>query len=102
VAYIATDASNNKARCNFTIVVSDTEGPTLSCPEDVVVNSSAASRIASWTAATADDNVDSTVAIFYSEESGSSFDVGSLTTVLANIRFPSFLASSYRYVARLK
>lgn len=35
--YTATDASGNIASCSFTVTVLDSENPTISCPQDIVV-----------------------------------------------------------------
>ncbi|MCA9319479.1 MAG: HYR domain-containing protein, partial [Planctomycetes bacterium] len=39
VSYTFTDASGNANSCNFNVVVADGEAPTITCPADVVVNS---------------------------------------------------------------
>src|SRR5207249_1712112 len=38
VTWTVTDASGNNAKCTFTVVVSDTEPPTISCPSDITRN----------------------------------------------------------------
>jgi hypothetical protein len=37
--YLATDAAGNTAECSFTITVEDTQNPTLTCPNNIVVES---------------------------------------------------------------
>jgi hypothetical protein len=45
------------------------------------VNTSASSRSVSWSVATVTDNVDDDATITYTKPTGSTFDVGSSTTV---------------------
>lgn len=65
VRYSTVDESSNAGHCDITVVVSDVEAPVLSCPPDVIVNTTAPtiagtsgsnSAIVSITAATVADN----------------------------------------------
>ncbi len=53
-----TDGSANSATCSFTVTITDTELPTITCPANVSVSTSATTCDAtvSWTAPTAADN----------------------------------------------
>ena len=81
VQYTATDGSGNTKSCSFTVTVQDNEAPKITCPGNVAVSTSGATQAASWSPATATDNADTSVALSYSKASGSSFAVGSTTTV---------------------
>ncbi len=43
VVFTATDGNNNSAMCSTTVTLVDTEGPELTCPEDVTVDATAES-----------------------------------------------------------
>jgi uncharacterized repeat protein (TIGR01451 family) len=80
----ATDEANNTSTKTITVTVVDTTAPVItSCPTNVTVylplNSTAVSMPVSYSAATATDNCDSSVAIGYSQASGSVFPVGTTT-----------------------
>jgi hypothetical protein len=77
VTVSATDLAGNAAQCNFTAVVSDTAGPTLQCPPDVIVEAaSAAGSVASYASATATDVVDPNLLLAYSVDAGTLFALG--------------------------
>jgi hypothetical protein len=84
VTYTATDAASNSKACSFTVTVEDNEDPKITCPGNVAVSTTTAAQTASWSAATATDNADTSVSISYTKTSGSSFAVGSTTTVCIN------------------
>ena len=81
VQYTVTDGSGNTKSCSFTVTVQDDNDPEITCPGNVVVSTSGATQAASWSPATATDNADTSVALSYTKASGSSFAVGSTTTV---------------------
>jgi len=81
VTYTARDAAGNTDSCTVSVTVHDNEAPTVTCPGNVAVSTSGATQAASWSPATANDNADTSVALSYSQASGSSFAVGLPTTV---------------------
>ncbi len=58
VTYTATDIGNNTSKCEFTVSVMDNELPTISCPQDIVVEADAGqcSAQVTWDTPTATDN----------------------------------------------
>ncbi|RMD70995.1 MAG: HYR domain-containing protein, partial [Bacteroidetes bacterium] len=77
-----TDANGNSSTCNATVTVQDNTPPTITCPANQVVSNdpSQCSAVVTYPAATAMDNCN--VTITYSQNSGTSFPVGT-TTVTA-------------------
>ncbi|XP_072025139.1 uncharacterized protein [Amphiura filiformis] len=71
VTCTATDEAENSASCMFDVTVDQTN-PTITCPADVVVSTTTAT----WSAATANDNIDDAVQITCTHTSGSTFTVG--------------------------
>ncbi|MGB6037255.1 MAG: HYR domain-containing protein, partial [Cryomorphaceae bacterium] len=81
VTWTATDAAGNTATCDQIITVVDNEPPAITCPGDITQTADAGECAAIVTfAATATDNCGATVT--YSQNSGTSFPVGT-TTVTA-------------------
>lgn len=77
-----TDASGNAAEPRiFTIEVVDTTAPTVGAASDIVVSTSGANGIVTYTAPTATDLVDGDVPVFCTPASGSSFPLNTTTTV---------------------
>jgi hypothetical protein len=84
VRYTATDASNNQTQCNFDVIVSDAQSPTINgCPSNITTNTTALGCVAvvTWTAPTASDNCPG-VSIVQTQgpASGSTFPNG-ITTI---------------------
>ena len=80
VAYFASDASGNQATCSFTITVTDTQSPTVTCPTDILLNLpiTQCDTAVTWAPVTAADNctVDSLTTDI---TSGSIFPAGTTT-----------------------
>jgi hypothetical protein len=76
----ATDAAGNRANRSFTITVTDTQAPVITCPQPVATSNDAGlcSATVNFTA-TAVDNCDSPLAPACSPPSGSSFPIGATT-----------------------
>ena len=83
VTNVATDASGNKTSKTFTVTVKDTEAPTLTVPDSIVVSNAVGRRdaVVKFTV-TAADNC-SAVTVVNSRASGSAFAVG--TTVVTSV-----------------
>lgn len=84
VSYRATDYYGNYIDHSFTVTITDTQAPSLSCPADLTVNAPTGSCSANvnFTTPTASDNcTGSTVAQISGPTSGSSFPVGVTTVV---------------------
>jgi hypothetical protein len=81
VSCTATDAHSNVANGSFTVTVEDTTGATISdVPENQTVEASGASgAVAAFSAPTAQDLVDGTVAVNCAPTSGSTFSLGATT-----------------------
>ncbi len=76
VLVTASNLSNLSSTCSFNVVVVDTTAPVITCPADVSVQAtSAAGAIATFSDATASDAV-SSPAVTYSQDSGSTFPLG--------------------------
>jgi hypothetical protein len=74
----ATDASGAKATCSFTVTVLDTQAPQLTCPSNLVFSTdlgSCSKSNVTYTA-TATDNCDPSVLLYFSPPSGSTFSKG--------------------------
>jgi putative cell wall-binding protein len=74
----ATDAAGNDSTESFDVTVVDSEAPTISgMPDDITVQTSdAGGKIVSWTAPTANDLVDGSVAVTCGPVSGTLFSIG--------------------------
>ncbi|MFP2909647.1 HYR domain-containing protein [Pyxidicoccus sp. 3LFB2] len=82
VTVTATDDAGNAATCAFTVTVSDTRAPTVSCPGDVeAVATSAEGATVEYPRASATDGV-SSASVTYSQASGTTFGIG-VTVVTA-------------------
>ena len=80
VTYTATDAAGLTSTCSFNVTVVDNENPTVSCPANITVNSTAGNCGAVVTySGTASDNCSATN--IFSPASGSTFSVGVTTVV---------------------
>ncbi|NRB51757.1 MAG: HYR domain-containing protein [Saprospiraceae bacterium] len=78
VTYSGSDvAGNNAINCSFTVTVNDTEDPVPTCPSDISVNNDPGqcNAVVSF-AASATDNCDTNVEITYSQNPGTTFNVG--------------------------
>ncbi|MCX6903267.1 MAG: HYR domain-containing protein, partial [Verrucomicrobia bacterium] len=75
VTCVATDSNGNRASCSFMVTVQDLENPQITCPADVVTNTTGACGQVVSFAASATDNcaVSSTVCL---PTTGSTFPVG--------------------------
>ncbi|MEZ4979098.1 MAG: HYR domain-containing protein, partial [Chitinophagales bacterium] len=83
VTYRATDSAGNTSDCSFTITVNDTQAPTISCPSNITVFTTAGSCGAnvSYATPTRSDNCPGVTAVRISgPSSGSFFNLG-ITTV---------------------
>lgn len=76
VACSASDSSGNTANGSFDISIVDTTGPTLSLPDDILVDSPGGSDVVVTYAASSLDAVDGPVPVTCSPESGAKFPVG--------------------------
>ncbi len=77
--YVAQDAAGNTAYCNFTVTVSDTQDPTISCPASVSVNNAATTcgQTGTFSLPTFSDNcAGSSMARTAGQASGTTFAVG--------------------------
>ena len=85
VTYTATDPSSNTATCTFTITVVDTTPPVVTAPANVTAEATiAAGAVVTYAAATATDLVSPAPVITYSQNSGTSFSLGTtIVTVTA-------------------
>ena len=84
VTYTATDAATNSSTASFTVTVNDNEAPVISgVPANITVNTDPglSTAVVSWTAPTANDNVDGAVTPVQTAgpASGSAFPVGTTT-----------------------
>lgn len=81
-SYTATDAAGNTASCSFTVTVSDTEDPVISCPASISVNNDAGicGALVAYTVPQGIDNCPgASTAQTSGLGSGSTFPVGSST-----------------------
>jgi hypothetical protein len=67
-------------RC-LQVTVVDKEQPGITCPSNILVKSQKSSEVITWTAATAQDNVDKSPVVTVSVAPGASFAIGSVTTI---------------------
>src|SRR5439155_1516246 len=75
----ASDGHGNTATCSFTVTVSDTDAPVITCPADISVSTSGGTCASNVTfAVTATDNC-GTAAVTCTPASGSSFALGPTT-----------------------
>ncbi|XP_071945813.1 hyalin-like [Antedon mediterranea] len=81
VEYYATDAAMNTGYCTFFIKIVDTENPVVTCPSDIITNSTHGTTTAGVTYnATSTDNVNITFESF-NIPSGSMFESGETTVI---------------------
>jgi hypothetical protein len=83
-AYRVTDASGNSATCSFTVIISDNQLPTITCPANVSASNSvgACSAVVTFTAPVGTDNCPSaTTAQSAGLSSGAAFPVGTTTNI---------------------
>ncbi len=76
VTCVATDASGNASRCEFSVVVRDTEAPVVVCPEPQIVECEGLDGTAVNFAASATDNCDGIVPVDCAPASGTVFAPG--------------------------
>ena len=81
VTYTARDGAGLEAKCTFSVTVVDREKPSLFCPPDVSVTTTASSQAVTWASVVVVDNVDGSLAASLSTASGSNFAVGTTTPV---------------------
>lgn len=81
VTYTVTDAALNTVSCQFTVTITDTELPVLTCPANIALNTDSGSptAIVTWAAATSTDNVAVTSGPTPDFTPGSAFGVGTHT-----------------------
>ncbi len=83
VSYLVTDASGNTATCQFIVTVTDTQVPSIVCPNNLVLNTAnaACTAIANWNTPAVNDNCPGVSATQVSgPASGSAFPLG-VTTI---------------------
>ncbi|MEL6659497.1 MAG: HYR domain-containing protein [Bacteroidota bacterium] len=80
--FTATDESGNNTSCSFTVTVSDTEVPVLTCPTDITVNTDAGlcSAVVNFEVSSS-DNCNSSITQLSGLPSGSSFPLGTTTNI---------------------
>src|SRR5439155_420214 len=89
----ANDASGNSAQCTFTVTVTDTQAPTITCPANLTVNTAAGVCASNVTfTVTATDNC-AVTNVTSSPASGFAFPLGT-TTVTSTARDSSGNAST--------
>ncbi len=78
VSYTVTNVHGYSASCSFTVVVSDNESPTISCPGNIVVNNSPGlcNAVVSYTVTGTDNCLPPTITQISGLASGSVFPVG--------------------------
>ncbi|HWW00017.1 MAG TPA: HYR domain-containing protein [Candidatus Acidoferrum sp.] len=83
VTAIATDATGKNAVCFFTVTVLDNQAPRLICPTNMVVGTDpgTCSKSNVTYTATATDNCDASVLLYFSPPSGSTFAKGTNTVL---------------------
>ncbi|MEW6127478.1 MAG: HYR domain-containing protein [Acidobacteriota bacterium] len=81
-----TDASGNPASCSFTVTVTDTQAPTIACPANLTVPTTAGqcSAVVTYTTPQATDNCSGVGAVSCVPASGSTFAKG-VTTVTCSV-----------------
>jgi uncharacterized repeat protein (TIGR03803 family) len=79
--YVATDASGNSSACSFTVTVSDTQNPSITCPGNIsgAVNNSGCTRLVTYTVSYGDNCSGSTLTQTAGMPSGSAFPKGVTT-----------------------
>jgi len=82
VTYTATDASENSVECSFEITVEDNEAPTVTCPEDIVIDNIEGECFGfpEWIVPEALDNCPG-VELISTHEPGDTFEVGTTTVI---------------------
>ncbi|HRK29227.1 MAG TPA: HYR domain-containing protein, partial [Chitinophagales bacterium] len=81
VTYTATDAGGNTATCSFTITVTDSQAPSITCPANLTLPTTTGScfAVAQWAVPTGTDNCGGVVSVTGSALSGSAFGIGTTT-----------------------
>ena len=84
VTFTATDKANNSSSCTFDVTVSDTAPPTISCPDDMIVNATTGLCTAQvdYSVTTNDDCSNEVLSQTSGLPSGSDFPVGVTTNTL--------------------
>ncbi len=82
VTLTATDAANNTATTNFHVIVHDSTAPTLTVPTNIVQDATSAAGAVVTFAATASDAVTASPTISYSQDSGTTFPLGTTTVTV--------------------
>ncbi|MBC7947826.1 MAG: HYR domain-containing protein [Chitinophagaceae bacterium] len=79
--YVVTDAAGGTDTCSFNVVVTDTENPTITCPEEVKAGTDAGlcSTVVNYTIPFSDNCTGATIQQTGGLPSGSSFAIGSTT-----------------------
>ncbi len=78
VTCTATDSSNNTSSCSFTVTVTDTQAPTITCPSNTTASTSAGCAVVNYPAPTVSDNCSGATASC-SPPSGACFPLGTTT-----------------------
>ncbi len=87
VTYTAVDVAGNTRTCSFTVIVSDAQAPSITCPSNVAVNTATGTcaNTATWIVPTPTDNCSGASIQSVSAASGSSFDKGTTTVTYTAI-----------------
>jgi len=93
-----TDAAGNAASCQFTVTVSDTQAPTITCPANIAMSAAAGQcgAVVTFATPTATDNCPGVGAVTLSPASGAFFAVGT-TTVTASVTDAAGNAASCQF-----
>ncbi len=84
VTWRATDLAGNVTLCSFTVTVNDAQGPTITCPQNINVNTTTGqcNRVVNYTTPTYSDNcTGGSISLFSGLASGSVFPTGSSTVI---------------------
>ena len=73
------------ATCSFTVTVTDSQAPTITCPANIFLGTNGTSAVASWAAPSVSDNCPGVGVPTCTPASGSSFNVG-VTTVTCTVK----------------
>ncbi|MBL0018290.1 MAG: HYR domain-containing protein [Bacteroidetes bacterium] len=87
VSFVATDAAGNTAACAFTVTVTDSEAPSVTCPASVFLTNDPGlcSAIATFSASGSDNCPGVSVSQVSGGVSGSAFPVGTSTVTFAAV-----------------